>query len=406
MRLPLIASLGASSLLAPALFGAVEVADDQLSIKVGMDIQTRVTSAVAHNATGGEWDIDNARNGSSNDAQFMERRARLLLDGKYGDDWNFFLSFRADGTDQKGNGNPRAVDLFKAYLRRYFKVDDDLSMYAQAGVDYPFFNRGILGDPAWLFCNMRPTVNLMGIRSSGARYMISQTWFDIGFDVMNSQDPAKPVGNANQRDGLFYSGRIEYTAFSDSGKKAPYRESFWGKPGHSLLLAADVGYDNNDYGVVNEKTNALCNGLEALFHWDGLSAIAEARWLRTKASGINGAGADTDVHSHVYLAQAGYAFPVGSLILEPALRFSKIDLDSKNGSEAQAFNSATGVPGLPGYLAPNQGIDAVNSGNMLDVGLNIYFSKVTSVQIDFSHWKGETSPADANIIRTQLQIAF
>ncbi len=201
MRLPLIASLGASSLLAPALFGAVEVVDDQLSIKVGMDIQTRVTSAVAHNGVGNEWDIDNARVGSSNDAQFMERRARLLLDGKYGDDWNFFLSFRADGTDQKGNstgtgnngagvGNVRGVDLFKAYLRRYFKADDDWSMYVQAGVDYPFFNRGILGDPAWLFCDMRPTVNLMGIRSSGARYLLSNTWFDVGFDVMNSQDPA------------------------------------------------------------------------------------------------------------------------------------------------------------------------------------------------------------------------
>ena len=81
MRVPLLASLGAVTLLTPFAQGAVQVVDNDLTINIGMDVQERATVADASAANGASYDVNRAANGKSNDVDFNMRRARLLNTG-------------------------------------------------------------------------------------------------------------------------------------------------------------------------------------------------------------------------------------------------------------------------------------------------------------------------------------
>ena len=252
--------------------------------------------------------------------------------------------------------------------------------------------------------------------------------FDWGFDIDESMDPGQAATaqayqtTGDHREGLFYSTRIEYTLFSDSGKKALYHEDYQGKPGHSLMLTADIGYDNSDYGLANDKVNAYCYGFEALYHLNGLSVLVEGRAMHTKESAYDAAGVNNNILSEVFCAQAGYAFPAMGITIEPAIRWQKLNLDSQhdeqasynsamttgNGSAAVA-NSAT-TSALPKWLATYGGADAYNSGNVIDIGVNWIFTPYTLLQTAYTRWNGQTGQngvhPDANIIRAQFQLYF
>jgi hypothetical protein len=228
--------------------------------------------------------------------------------------------------------------------------------------------------------------------------------FTFGADVMESLDPGKPGANATHSDGLFYCSRLEVSCLG--GKKPGYMESYAGKEGHSLILAADIGYDSGDYQIADHKIKALCYGIEALYHLNGLSALAEYRALRTENDSLLGAG-DAKINSRIWLIQAGYAMPVGSTFVEPALRFTKIDYDTAT-TETVNYNGTVG--GLPPALtgAPT-GTDSENglSGKQLDVGVNWYLSGHNiQIQLAYSYWKAEAGDAKANIVRLQEQVAF
>jgi hypothetical protein len=388
----------------PATLEAVTIKDDAFTLNIGMDVQARQEFWNAKNTTGGDYDGLLGRDGKS-DVSFQERRARLFVYGSYEEVWKYNLSYLDDRADNVGYSatGTRNVALFKAFLERDF-IDGDAKHTLHAGVDYPFFNLAIQSDPRWLFPNQRATGTLLGVRGSGARYMYSDPMFTFGADVMESLDPGKPGANATHSDGLFYCSRLEVSCLG--GKKPGYMESYAGKEGHSLILAADIGYDSDDYQIADHKIKALCYGIEALYHLNGLSALAEYRALRTENDSLLGAG-DAKINSRIWLIQAGYAMPVGSTFVEPALRFTKIDYDTAT-TETVNYNGTVG--GLPPALtgAPT-GTDSENglSGKQLDVGVNWYLSGHNiQIQLAYSYWKAEAGDAKANIVRLQEQVAF
>jgi hypothetical protein len=262
--------------LSSCALAAVDLKDgDQLTLNFGMDVQTRAETAVAHDASGHDWDIYRGEIGRSDEIQYSVRRARLLMDGSYGANWKFYLGFLADNVDRDyynqnntavapTSGGGREAALFKAYMRRIFPMQDGLSMYLQAGMDFPYFNRGIIGDPWWMFAQQRPSVDFMGVRGVGGRYMFSGPRFDFAIDVQEGLDPARDPSNAGQQEGMFYSSRLEVYAFNNSEKKPPYRESYRGAAGHSLLLALDGALDNRDYATKDTRTDSQTMGTEAL----------------------------------------------------------------------------------------------------------------------------------------------
>ncbi len=436
MRVPLFASLGAMSLLTPVAYGAVTLTDQDLTLNFGLDVQERVQDANAGNAAGTPYDVFRGANGKSQQLDFNMRRARFLMNGSYGDAWKFNLSFNGDNIDRNGdNSNTqsnsgavgannqatnfnsnREVTVFKAYLERILPIDADDKVILHGGIDYPFFNLAIQGDPWWLFPQQRATGDMMGNRAAGCRVMASGTSYDWGADVMESLDPNKDPSNANRREGMFYSTRLQYTAFTD-GKKPACHEDFQGMPGHSVMISADIALDSNDYGVANTVMRAWSWGIEAICHWDDLSALVEARTMHTKENNYNGVGGvgggvNNSVTSRVLVAQAGYAIPAFGIHIEPALRFQLINFNTQV-DESAAYNNGSPA-GLPAWVSTYGGVtDRVNSGHQYDVGVNWIFTPYTMLQTAYTRWVGETGAGTtagvhpyADIFRAQLQVAF
>lgn len=426
MRIPIVPTLGAASLALalaqPAM--ALSVSDsDSLTMNFGIDVQAREEAADAQAQGGGHYDIINGRPGNSDEMNTQERRARLFLYGTYDTDWRYFVGYLADNADNTYYKNTnRAVQLFKGYVERDLHSGALTSTF-HAGVDYPFYNIAIQGDPNWLFCNQRATGTLGNIRGLGLRYKLGGSMFTWGFDIMKNMDPAaKPgdsatdPGGAYERDGLFYSSRLEISVL---GPKPAYKESWAGAPGHSLLLAADVGYDDHDLGLYNGTpanqfyaTNSLGYGVEGLYHHDGLDALAECRWLNTHANNVY-TGPSQEAISRIWLIQAGYTFPVDGIGVEPALRFTQIRYDEGHDI-AENYDSSTAGPlgtgtsnGIFGIgTAPGDPENGL-SGRQVDAGVNLFFVKhVFEMQIDYSYWKADTGDAHANIVRVQEQVAF
>jgi len=100
MRVPLLASLGAMACFTPFANAAVTVADNDLTVNIGMDVQARAQLANSSAANGSSWDAFRGGAGKSNEVDMNMRRARLLFDGSYGTEWKFYLGFNADNIDR------------------------------------------------------------------------------------------------------------------------------------------------------------------------------------------------------------------------------------------------------------------------------------------------------------------
>jgi hypothetical protein len=428
MRVPLTSSLFTLALLGAASVPtyAATLSDDDLAINFACDIQAREEFANARAQDGNPYDIVNARDGRSDQMDTSARRARLWIYGTYDKDWKYLIGYLVDKADNTGynNGN-RAAMLYKAWLERNVDMGAmGLTSTFHAGVDYPFYNIAIQGDPNWLFCNQRATGTLGNIRGVGLRYKLYNDNFVWGFDIMKDMDGAKPgntavvdPGGAYQRDGLFYSSRLEYYPIGE--KRPAYKETYAGDKGQSLMLAADVGFDDHDLGYYNTATdfyhtNSLGWGLEAIYHLDELTVLAEGRWLQTKADAVTPGAANLPTNvSRILLVQAGYCIPVDGMGIEPALRFTSIDYRTGN-DPVQAADNYDATGGALGTGSSNSvfGVSGGDqesglSGHQIDAGVNLYFKKhIIETQIDYSYWHAAIGTAKANIVRVQEQLAF
>ena len=426
MRIPLVPSIPALLLVcAFATPGQAAVSissDDGLVMNFGLDVQAQETMANAKSSTGGDYDIIDARPGLSDQMDIQNRRARFFTYGTYDANWKYFLGFLNDHADNEGASTSSAssgrnTQLYKAYIERDLPSDALVSTL-HAGLDYPFYNIAIQGDPNWLFCNQRATGTLSNIREEGLRYKLSGSKFTWGVDVMDSL-AEKPAGSAAQRAGLFYSSRLEF--YPLPGKKPAYKESYAGAPGTSLMVAADVGYDDHDLGLYNGavgtpagslyRTNSLGYGFESIYHMDGLTALGEFRQLNTTANSLNTPSNPTlRNRAQIFLIQAGYTIPVAGIGIEPAVRFTKMNYGLATAIASNYDETAQSLPsGANNNVFGLSGGDADSglTGRQIDAGVNFYFVKhMIEMQVDYSYWDAAYGQAKANILRVQEQIAF
>ncbi len=99
------------------------------------------------------------------------------------------------------------------------------------------------------------------------------------------------------------------------------------------------------------------------------------------------------------VAEAGYAMPYDGLILEPAVRYQVINLDTGLGDQPVTYD---GGPQNPGPDA-----EWGDSGTQIDLGLNCYLhGHSNKIQLSYSRWEAKGGAGHANIWRLQHQLAF
>lgn len=445
MRLSLcIPSLMALA-IAPNVLHAVSITDEGFSLTFKGQIQARMdfgaggTNEAGAGVTNGAEAYDPLR-GVTGDAdlfRFDFRRVRLGLEAKYGDGWqgNFVLSSEKNDVSESGK-NSRAVNLYYAYITKTIK-DGDLTHVFRGGLDKIFNNDSIISSSSALMPNDRPTQALTSYRNLGLGYRLLAPIFDIGVDVMNNTSGAKPTGanensstdNANTRNGFTVAGRFEVAPSSEMMITPDKRkESYLGKAGTGIVFGIEVQAERNRLEAAAAGTSGIGSSLapgavlggtnpyvvrnntvwgpDVLVHWDALTFLAEWRAGKTSRMQYNDAGQDSrldDVPLVFWSVQAGYAFPVGSMVLEPALRYSVMDM---NRNVENYANYCQGFDyGDVNYKNGNSLQDM--SGRQLEIGVNLY-EKGTSckTQLEYLNWHGESGNGSAHMFILQQQFTF
>lgn len=406
--------------------GAADITDKDLVVSLGGVFQLRAEAADAQNAAGADYDVNTGQTGQGDDVDFYIRRLRLTTKVTWQEVWRLNFTLNADRAEQpRGDGTnastattaaTRNVGIYQAFLARDFKVGSLLHS-VQGGLDTTFFNRaGDIGpNTQTLFLNQRATAALLNVRGVGVGYRLASPMVRAGIDIQNNIGDDRTL-STEVSDGLCYTGRIEITGPGDwaIGK---WQEDFVGKAGRGWCLGLDLGYNDGDkLDSLNEATydqdingggigtitpgagesilqNTLAYGVDLLVHWDDLNALAEVRMARTDAE-IDTAGGpfDADYSSLVWLVQAGYCFHLpNDTVLEPALRYTMIDLNTDNDQETASFGSA----------------DFGTSGVQYEAGLNWFISgHGNKLCLALTLWEAEEAEADATIVRMQYQVLF
>lgn len=379
----------AALVIAPAAY-ALDVKDDDVKLGLSLQLQVRAEVAKAEDGTGASYNVADGSVTQPDAIDFYLRRARFGIVGTYKNDFKFGFIMRADNEDKTAVGAGRALEVQQAYIGREFKQGDKITHLVQAGLDYAFFNgtAAVASSKTALFVNARATENawLLAPRGVGMKYQMKAPYVTWGVDIMNNVGDG--ANAADDGEGLCYTTRVQVSPEGDL-KIATPAESFLGKDGKGVLVALEYGKNVDDVaGVAVLDKSAF--GLEVYGHFNQVSALAEVRDVKTTDQIT-----DVSVKSRVWLLQAGFAFPcpmVKGAIMEPAIRYTKIDLDKEDDAEASDYGSA------------EYGL----SGKQFDLGVNYYLNGTanTKFSLDYSNWKAEEGDAKAQIIRLQAQLYF
>jgi hypothetical protein len=399
--MPLVKSLSALALLGTAIPStyALSIKDDVVSLSPGIRLQTRATHAEADGATGQEYRVQSGTNNATNEPlEFMIRRARLYLNGKYGADWKFRVTFQADNVDNSATNANRAAALRYAWVERTIKQGESLTHAIHFGLDKPYNNPADFhSSSSELFPTGQVTSTLLAPRGVGLQYRLTGPMFLVAADVQNNTNTTPDVDDANaqENEGLYYGARAEISP-SKEWFIAKRAESFVGKEGTGLNLG--VSWATNDEarldaggGLPERAATTTAYGADVLFHWNMLSMYAEYRLMNTDTETVTGAAPVTDVDSDAFVIQAGWAFPLANgAAVEPAVRYSRLDQD-KDADELDVVGTG----------------DVANSGDQIDLGVNYYFDGHSNkLQLAFQMWDAEDGDANARIIRLQHQLNF
>jgi hypothetical protein len=445
MRQPVATLVLLACAAAPAT--AASITDQDLVISLGGALQLRAehsdatqegdaynpfTGALAGSGADSDYDVNTGAAGKADPADFYARRIRLIFKATYQEVWRLNITLSGDRADQpRGTATTtstgpatRGVAVYEAFLARDFR-DGTVVHTIQAGLDFPFFNRaGDFGpNTQSLLPNQRASAQLLNARGMGVAYRLTSPLVRAGLDVQNNVGD-DGTANLHENDGLLYTGRVELTGPGELAITR-WQESFAGNAGHGWCLGLEAGYNHHDQiaslseaayahdfngnaaaNTLNVTTAAtpttidaitqstLAYGADLLVHWDDLSALAEVRLARTDAEVQDSAlGTLTGSYdSLVWLVQAGYALHLADgTVLEPALRFTAIDLNTRNDSETAPFGSN----------------DFGVSGRQYEAGLTWYLNgHANKLALAATWWQAEQGDADATIVRLQHQFTF
>ena len=393
------------------VFGA-SIADD-LVIKPKVQIQMRGQFAASGtNAAGADTSIYNGATGDTEAARFSVRRARFGAEATNSTGWTGVFQIRAgERADATGNAGSatRTAELYYANAAKVFKVEGaDIDVHG--GLDKPFNRESSISSSTFLLPMDNPILARIEMRSVGvgAKALI-QDLVRVGFDIQNGNSTVAQDTDSGAP-GLFYSGRIEF-APSKEMMPAKGMESWAGAPGTHLVVGLDAQSQNKQITAVGPGTTVTAGirnddktvttttvGPDVLFHFDGLSALAAYR-MRTAKQENSASTAPDDIKGSMFSIQAGYAVPLDNgLVLEPALRFSKIDNDKDVDGDANA------VFGSGEYTGSN-------SGTEFSIGVNAYWNgHKNKTMLAFTSFTGESpaigDAAKAKVITLQHQLTF
>jgi hypothetical protein len=388
-----LAALAILGAVAPSAY-AVSIKDDVVSLTPGIRIQSRAQIADASNNAGQDYRIQGGIDNAVNDMiDFSIRRARLYMTFKYGANWKGQLAINADNVDNNNTGTgTRNIVLRYAFLERTFAAGEGMNHGITFGLNKPYNNPSDAGmsSSRELFPNGNAAATFLSPRGVGVGYRFYHPVFLIAADIQNNTSATKDTSNAtsaNEEEGLFYGARAEFS-FSPDWFIKRRAESFLAKEGQGLNIGLSYGM-NQDAITATSAVSTSAISVDAMFWMNGLSAYAEYRMGNTETEPF--AGGSTDVDAEYIVLQAGYAFPVGEEVVEPALRFQIIDTNTDADSTAAYGNNT----------------DSGASGTQIDLGVNYYLNgHDNKLQLALSLWEAEEGNADATIIRLQHQINF
>lgn len=359
-----------------AAYSAVEISDD-VELKVSMRLQNRIELASASDAAGDDMDIWEGPGAVSEDdvnqINFMIRRARLYLKGKYKDDIKFNLTFMADGIGANDDRDPTDVDVRYAWVAKEIK-SGDMKHTIKFGLDKPWFvSADFDSSSRMLFATNRTTNQYNNGRQVLLSYKMTGPMFNFGADISEDED----AGGTDNND-IEYSFRFE-TGLNEENKLKKRKESFLGEQGFGHLLGIGFGgsTDGSDTANDDDYTTFV---VDYNLHMDQLSLNADLISVSR--------GDDTDALS--ILVQAGWAIPGDDRVIEPALRLAMIDNDTDNDDEANVYEGEGGESGL-----------------YVDAGVNIYFDGHNNkFNFGITSYSPEDGDGDATIFRVQHQLNF
>lgn len=395
---------------------ALDVKDDDVKLGLTLQIQVRAEAAQAEDSTGRTFGVaENAAAPVGQDpVDFYLRRARIGFKGSWKSDYKFAFQLRSDNQDRAGSANPgdgsnpaapstrnRLFQTHVAFIERVFKQEDlKLEHSLRAGLDYAFFNgsgsSAVFSSSGFLLPAARATDSQLAPRGVGVGYKLAHEIVTWGVDVQNNTND----DNLGKGDGMFYGTRLHLTLPGELAIAKPV-ESFLGKEGTGVLLSLEYGKNVNANTVpaapaAPTSTDTVAMGSELLVHVDGLTALAEIRDVTATVTSL-ATNVETETKRRIWLVQAGYALPLYDTVIEPAVRYTEIDLNTDNGNETGNFGN---------------GDYAAVSGTQIEAGVNWYLhGHNNKLQLAYLTWEAEAAPAgqgkpSADIYRAQWQLSF
>ena len=424
---PTLSTLALIGMSATALSAAsISPKEDNLTIGLSGALQTRATiGADGTTASGGDYDPLTGTNGQKSQAVHFEiRRLRLGISGTYKDDWRGVVTLAADKADSDYYNSGRAVSLYAAYVAKKIKTGD-IDHEILFGLDKPFTNESSYSSSAYLLPTNRPSGDFIDYagRSVGVNYKLISPMFVFGAGFMNGKTVASTTTpavyvfsdgtGAETTPGYIANARIEMAPGAAMMPKKK-QESYLGAEGTHVLLGLEVLKEWNKQVAVTGANAATAYssvdttiwGPDLLAHFNGLTGIAEWKHRSTQTEAFNNVGAGgapvDPINASVWSVQAGYAFPMPStMVLEPALRFSKIDMDRNNDPESSSYRRGVDYNSLATEGRNQQ------SGALIEAGVNLYITgNSNKLQLSYLDWKAEADEGAAHMFILQHQLTF
>jgi hypothetical protein len=396
---------------------ALEISDNDTKFAFTFFSRAVAAKATATQANGDSYNATEGINGRGDDLDLYMRWVRVGFKGTYK---GYLYQVVLNANDLGRSSTPTVaanVSVWDAYVGKSFK-SGDVTHLVTFGKQNTWANTVVSRAGSQMLATSRATGEYLNTNGVGLGYRLTAPVISLGLDVQNNvgdettnQNPTGTgsTGTTNRGEGMYYAARLELTGPSeDAWAIGKWQESFAGKAGKGIALGIDAGANQRDR--IDAHTPTTPNGTQAasqqivvfgadlLLHVDGLTALAEYRHQARKVTAdVNTATVkDDSVGSEAIVLQAGYAFPVeGYGVLEPAVRYQKIDNDTANDYEGKSFGAK----------------DYADSGKQIDFGLNLYIAGHNNkLGFIYTKWTGEElegkDAATADIVRLQHQLMF
>ena len=408
---PALLLLAATVATAPAL----EISDNDTKFAFTFFSRAVAAKATATQAGGDSYNPVEGINGGSDDMDLYMRWVRVGFKGTHK---GYLYQVVLNANDLGRTSTPTVaanISVWDAFVGKAFK-GDGITQTVTFGKQNTWANTVVSRAGSQMLATSRATGDYLNTNGVGLGYRLTAPVISLGLDVQNSigddnatqniaatTAPNTSTGTNNRGEGMYYAARVEITGPSeDAWAIGRWQESFAGKAGKGIALGFDAGASQRDRidgnsavaGTQAASQTVVVFGADVLLHVDGLTALAEYRHQARKVDVDK--GGDDSVGSEAFIVQGGYAFSVdGFGVLEPAVRYQKIDNDTADDNEGKSFG----------------GKDYGDSGKQLDFGLNLYLAGHSNkFGLIYTTWTGEEGvgkdAATADIVRLQHQLMF